>query len=254
MNFLNRIWNLIRGKTDVILTNLENPTEQLSVIVSDLNNQLKLQHQSVAKAMADEKKLKMDLEELINLTHEWEKKAVFALQQNDEQLARQALIRKEDTHQKAIHLEKIWIQQKEETDKLRQSFQGAKERVEDAKRQYTLLVAQYESAKAKKQISQSASLMSNNSSLNGIEKLKEKIRLLEAETEAENLLSNSGSQDELDKKFRDLDSKMKTDQALDLLKEKMNSNKKLNSSTDKLPTDLNARDVTPEKFKKVGGQ
>lgn len=244
MNFFTRIWNMIRGKTDAVLTKMENPAEQLSVVVADLNKQLKLQHQAVARAMADEKKMKMELEDLISQSHDWEKKAVYALQLNDENLAKQALLRKEEVQVKAANLEKAWTQQKAATESLRKSFQGAKERVEDAKRQYTLLVAQYQAALSKQQIAQSTSLVGNESANSAIEKLKDKIQLLEAESEAEMLLGSSDESRDLDQKFRTLDTQMKADQALMQLKERMGNNAR----------EMQTRDVTPNAPKKVSGQ
>jgi phage shock protein A len=79
LNFFVRLWNVIRGKTDAVLNQMENPAEQLSVVVSDLNNQLKRQHLAVAKAMADEKKLKMEVDDLISQSHEMGKKGCLCL-------------------------------------------------------------------------------------------------------------------------------------------------------------------------------
>lgn len=252
MNFIARLWNVIRGKTEAVLNKMENPAEQLAVVVSDLNNQLKRQHLAVAKAMADEKKLKMDVDDLINQSHEWEKKAVYALQMNDENLAKQALVRKDEVQSKAIVLEKSWQAQKQATDSLRKSFQGAKDRVEDAKRQYTLLVAQYQSALSKQQISQTTSSLNDNSAGAAIQKLKDKIQLLDAEAEAESLLSSTNESQALDERFKSLESNMKADQALAQLKSRIGP--ALNSAGNSNNSDAQMRDVSPVGTKKASNQ
>ncbi len=252
MSFILRLWNVLRGKTDAVLSKMENPAEQLSVVVTDLNNQLKRQHLAVAKAMADEKKLKMDVDDLINQSHEWEKKASYALQMNDENLAKQALIRKDEVQSKAVTLEKSWQAQKQATDSLRKSFQGAKDRVEDAKRQYTLLVAQYQSALSKQQISQTTSSLNENSAGAAIQKLKDKIQLLDAESEAETLLSSSDESLALDDRFKALESNMKADQALAQLKSRMGH--ALNSTGNSNNSEGQIRDVSPVTTKKASNQ
>ncbi len=221
MSIFNRFWDLFRGKTNAFLDKIENPADQLSVVIEDLNKQLRLQHQSVAKAMADEKKLRMDLDDLIQQSLDWENKAVYALKSGDEDLARQALLRKEEVKTKAVSLEKIWVQQKEATDKLKISLQNSKGRIEDTKRQYTLLTAQYQTAMSKKKINNSISSMSEDSSSAKIEKLKDKIQQLEAESEAELLLGSTEHNSDLDQRFKVLDSNIKIDLAMEQLKAKI---------------------------------
>lgn len=249
LNSFKRLWNILRGKAHKTLDQFENPAEQLSVFVADLNKQHQVQHQAVAKAMADERRLKLELEDLTSLSQDWEKKALYALQMKDEELARQALLKKEEVVEKVFILETTWQQQKKATDHLRLALQSSKESIDEAKRKYNLLAAQYQAALSKKQISQSVSQMNENSSGAIIENLKNKIFQIEAETEASDLLHNSGNGDELDKKFKALENKMKSDRALEQLKEKMAS-----SIGDKSVNQPLERDVTTIPAKKVGNQ
>ena len=59
-----RIWNILRGKTDVLLDKLEKPEEQVRVFVTELNEQVQDMQRSVASAIADEKRLQKQVESL----------------------------------------------------------------------------------------------------------------------------------------------------------------------------------------------
>ena len=94
MNVFARIKYIVRGKTESVLDQLENPEEQLSVFVGELNDQLQSLQKAVARAVADEKRLKMEIEDHLTQASEWEKRAVLALEAGHEDLAKQALVKK----------------------------------------------------------------------------------------------------------------------------------------------------------------
>ena len=66
-----RFWNVLRGKTNRLLNRLENPEEQLAVFVSELNEQVRDLQRSVASAIADEKRLRMQIEERLSQGAGW---------------------------------------------------------------------------------------------------------------------------------------------------------------------------------------
>ena len=90
MSFLKRLWYTLQGKTDALLDRMENPEEQLSVFVNELNEQAQSLQRSVASAIADEKRLKMQIEDHLTKASEWEARAVLALEEGNEPLARTA--------------------------------------------------------------------------------------------------------------------------------------------------------------------
>jgi len=229
MTFLNRLWNTIQGKRDALLDRMEDPEEQLSVFVNELNEQVQSLHRSVAGAIADEKRLKMQIEEHLAKASEWENRAVLALQEGREELAREAVIRKEECEAQALAIQKGWEGQKEATEKLKASLQAAKQRVSDAKTKYTLLLAQYKSVATKKKIQESLSVRTGDSPMLLMDRLSDKIRTIEAETEANMELAGENTDDDLEGKFVQLEKQQKGDQALDLLKAKMAERKQLGS-------------------------
>jgi phage shock protein A len=94
--------------------------------------------------------------------------------------------------------------------------------------------------------------MNENSAGAAIQKLKDKIQLLDAEAEAESLLSYTDESKVLDEKFKSMESNMKADQALAQLKSRMGHT--LNSSGIGNSAEAQIRDVSPVGTKKVGNQ
>ena len=95
-SFPQRLWNIVRGKSNALLDRLEDPEEQLSVFVSELNAQVQDLQRSVAGAIADEKRLHKQIEGLRTKSAEWESRAIVALEDGNESLARAALVKQEE--------------------------------------------------------------------------------------------------------------------------------------------------------------
>jgi phage shock protein A len=231
MNVFKRIRYIVRGRTDSLLESLEDPEQQLNVFVSELQEQVVRTQQAVTAAMADEKRLKMQIDEYLARANEWENRAVLALREGNESLAKEALLKKEECEAASLALQKGWTAQKQATDKLKVSLRAIKQRVAEAKRKYTLLVAQYKSAQAKKKVNEVFAVAGADSPMMLMEKLSDKICKLEAEAEAVVELSAECGDGEIEIKFVELERKRKGDAALELLKAKLSQNAGASSAT-----------------------
>jgi phage shock protein A len=221
MGVFRRIEHIIRGKTDVFLDKLEDPEQQLSVFISELNDQVLCSQRAVAAAVADEKRLKQQIDDALSRANEWENRAILALRENNEALAKEALLKKEDCEAQSLALQKGWTAQREATDKLKTSLQATKQKVMEAKRKYTLLVAQYKSAEAKKKVNESFAVTHRESPMALMEKLSDKIAKIEAETEAMLEMGGEVADTDLEATFATLERKQKGDDALEQLKAKL---------------------------------
>ena len=73
-------------------------------------------------AIADERKLKAQAEEEAKQSQEWERRAMLAVQQGRDDLARQALLRQQEYGQRAQSLYETWQRQSSETERLKESL------------------------------------------------------------------------------------------------------------------------------------
>lgn len=222
--FVKRMMNVLRGKSNSVLEKLEKPEEQLSVFIDDLNSQMAGLQKSVAAAMADEKRLKMQLDDLNDKAEQWEAKAILALKSGDENLAREALLQKDACLQQVAPIQKSWEVQKEATIKLRSSLTRAKDQVEEAKRKYTLLVAKYKTAETNKKLNQTLTSSHDNSAQQMMDRLNDRIVMIESENEANQDLLGDCNNAELEARFVQLERKSRGDDALMQLKQKLAGN------------------------------
>jgi phage shock protein A len=225
MNQLTRFWHALRGKTAALLDDLEDPETQLAV-VDELNEQVQSLHRAVASAIADEKRLKMQIEDLLSKAGEWESRAVLALQHGNETLAREALLKKDECEAQSLALQKGWEAQKNATETLKASLHSTQTRVAEAKTKYNLLLAQYRSATAKKKVSESMSVKTDDSPMMLMDRLSDRIRQIEAETEVNLELSGVAATD-LETKFVELERAEKGEAALQLLKARLTEQRRL---------------------------
>ena len=221
MGVFTRIRYIVKGKAGAVLDHMEKPEEQLAVFVNELNDQMANLQKAVSRAMADEKRLKMEIEDHLAQAAEWESRAVLALESGNADLAKQALVKKEDHEARAQSLEKPWKSQQAATEKLKANLQGTKGRIDEAKRKYTLMVAQYKTVETAKKVNDSLSTSTSNSAMAMMDRLGDKIRTIEAETEAAAELSGASDDVDLEAKFASLERTKRGDQALDALKAKL---------------------------------
>jgi phage shock protein A len=204
-----------------MMDKIEQPEEQLAVFVEELTGSMSKMQKGVAAAVADEKRLKLQIGKALESAQGWEQKAMLALKQGDETLARQALVRKEDAEAQARVLQASWKTQMEACEKLKVNLSQARVRLDDAKREYTLLLARYRSAQTKQKLTETMTLGSDESPMKYIEGLNDKILKIEAETEANLELIGENGAGDLEQQFARLEQAHRGEQALLDLKAKM---------------------------------
>jgi len=215
MNPLKRFWQSLQSRP-----NADDPVE-LAAFVDELNREVESLHRAVAAAIADEKRLKMQIEDFLARAADWESRAVLALGDGNEELAREALLKKDECEAQSLALHAGWESQKAATEKLKASLQAARLRVGEARTKYTLLLAQYRSATTKQKLAQTLSTTRPDSPMQLMERLTDRIRLIEAQAEADLELGTAEVASDLDAKFLALERRTKGDEALRLLKERL---------------------------------
>ena len=238
---LQKLVEFFRGSAHRVLDDLEDPREQLELFLSDLNRELGDLHDAVAGALADEKRLRLEIRDHLSKAKDWERRAVLALEDGDENLAREALARKDECEGHALTLQEGWEAQRGVSKELKSSLAAARRQVEDARRTYTLSLARYESAKARKKIADTLTSKDGDSANELVERLDDKIRQLDAETNVQLELGDGTGSSSLESRFLELETARKGDEALAALKAAIDERKSLptpSSRIDELKTRL----------------
>ncbi len=205
MGIFDRIATLFKSNINDLISKAEDPEKMLDQILVDMRNQLAKAKQQVAAAIADEKKLKDQAETEFKAAADWENKAMLALKENREDLARQALVRQGEHQSHGEQLHQTWAAQQMETEKLKNSLRDLNDKIEEAKRKKNLLLARQRRAQAQQRIAETMSGMSEKSAFEAFARMEEKIdnneRMIKASTE----INEEFSGDRLASDFKQLE-------------------------------------------------
>jgi phage shock protein A len=221
MGIFDRLSTLIRSNLNDLISRAENPEKMLNQLIVDMKGQLAKAKQQVASAIADEKKLQSDAEAMKKQAEDWERRAMLAVQEGRDDLAKQALLRYNEAMQGAQQLHETWVKHKAETENLKASLRQLNDKIEEAKRKKNILIARARRAEAQQRIQETMSGMSDKSAFESFERMTEKIEQQERKAVAAAELQNEFEGDQLLQQFQALEYKGAPDQQLLELKAKM---------------------------------
>jgi len=205
MGIFARLGTLIKSNINDLITRAENPEKMLNQVLLDMQSQLVEAKKAVAVAIADEKKLQKQYNSELDKAKEWERKAMVAVRAGDDNLARQALVRKQEHDDIAAQFQQQWVQQKQAVDKLKDALRLLNQKIEEAKRKKNILIARKKRAEAQQQIAATMQGLGDTSAFDTFERMADQINLLEAEAEAGAELAGEISGDALEAKFLQLE-------------------------------------------------
>src|SRR4030095_9771263 len=179
MGLFDRLGTLLRSNINDLISRAENPEKMLNQLIVDMKSQLAKAKQQVASAIADEKKLQGDAEAMKKQAEDWERRAMLAVQEGRDDLAKQALGRYNEHLQGAQQLHETWLKHKAETEALKLSLRQLNDKIEEAKRKKNILVARAKRAEAQQRIQETMSGMSDKSAFESFDRMAEKIEAIE---------------------------------------------------------------------------
>jgi len=222
MGLFDRFRRVVKSNLNEMISKAENPEKMLNQLIIDMNEQLMEAKKSVASAIADEKKLERQMNEHLFQGQDWEKKAVLALRAGKEDLAKEALLRKQEMENLASQYKGQWEAQHASVEKLKQALRQLQQKIEEAQRKKNLLVARAKRADAQKKIQQTIGSISQTSAFDAFDRMAAKVEKIEAEVEALQEIEGTTSTDDLESRFKALESSNATaDLLLEDLKKKL---------------------------------
>jgi phage shock protein A len=224
MGIFDRLSTLLRSNINDLISSAENPEKMLNQILVDMRSQLAKAKQQVAAAIADEKRLRDQADAERRQADDWEKRAMLAVQEGRDDLAKQALVRQGEHATHAEQLEVTWQAHQAETEKLKASLRDLNDKIEEAKRKKNLLLARQRRAQAQKRIAETMSSLSEKSAFEAFARMEERIEQNERQIKASAEIDEEFQGDRLAKDFKQLEKSagtMTADMQLLALKQKM---------------------------------
>ena len=205
MGLFDRLSTLLRSNINDLISSAENPEKMLNQILVDMRSQLAKAKQQVAAAIADEKRLRDQADAEFKTAEDWERRAMLAVQEGRDDLAKQALMRQGEHFAHGQQLEQTWEAHRQETEKLKNSLRDLNDKIEEAKRKKNLLLARQRRAQAQQRISETMSSLSEKSAFDAFARMEEKIEQNERKIKASSEIDEEFSGDRLANDFKRLE-------------------------------------------------
>ena len=206
MGIFQKLSTVLKSNINDLIARAEDPEKMLNQIILDMRDQLAKAKREVAAAIADERKLRAQLDDEIKHTRDWEHRAMLAVKEGRDDLAKQALIRQQEHAQRAAAMDQTWSAQAQETEKLKGSLRQLNDKIEEAKRKRNLLIAKQKRAQAQKRIHETMSGLSDTSAFEAFNRMAEKIEESERRSLAHAEVTEALTGDTLEQDFLRLES------------------------------------------------
>ncbi len=149
MEILRRIRNAIEARINELLDRVEDPETKIDQLIMDLELSLVEMRKRAASGIAAEKLTSKKLDRTWNEAETWEKDAEDALRQNDEALARRALLRKIALEHRASDLDSRLGEANETAARMKDLLSSTELKVADVKNRREILVSKMRAVAAK---------------------------------------------------------------------------------------------------------
>ncbi|MBA7530817.1 Phage shock protein A [subsurface metagenome] len=223
MGLFSRFKRAVKANVDSMISKAENPEKVLNHLITEMHGQLIEAKKSVALAIADEKKMERLYNQQIAQSKEWERKAILALDNDREDLAKEALLRKQEYDRLAKQYKEQWEAQHSAVEELKGTLRQLQQQIEEAQRKKNMLIARVKRAEAQKKVQSTITELDDTSAFEAFDQMTAKVEQIEAEADALKEMEKARQEeDTIEKQFEALEySEASADILLADLKAKM---------------------------------
>ena len=215
MGLLDRISRLVRSNVNHLVNGAEDPEKVLQQTVLDMQSDLVSMRQAVAQAIATQKRTERQCEQAKRTAAEWYNRAQLALQKGNDEVARDALTRRQTYIQTGQTLSPQITQQREIVQQLKANMGQLERKISEARTQKDMYIARARAAQSSVRLNEM--IRSNTSSTNAFEKMEARVLDLEAQAEVTAAMGT----DSIDQQFAQLENQNNVDAQLAQLKSQM---------------------------------
>jgi phage shock protein A len=185
MGIFRRVSDIISANLNDLVDKFEEPEKMLKQAIREMEETIEEATAAAAKAIASEKLLAKELAEHDRQTADWLARAEQAVKAGDDELARQALRRKQE-HEKLAHALRDQSAAAGETGQtLRSQIEAMKAKHAEARRKLATLTARSKAAHARRRLQTvGAGFKMRSDAFSRFDRMREKVELAEAEADA----------------------------------------------------------------------
>jgi phage shock protein A len=217
MGVLDRVSTILRANINDLIDRAEDPEKMVRQLLQDMENQLIQVKTQVAAAIADEQRLKERWQQNEQQSAEWQRKAELAVQKGQDDLAKEALSRRNTFQQTAVGFKEQYEDQARQVEQLKDALDKLEGKIQEARTKKDLLIARHRRAKAETQIQETMARVDTTGVMGSFERMEEKVRTQEARAKALGDLDR----DTLETRFQQLEEEDELDEQLKALKSQL---------------------------------
>jgi phage shock protein A len=224
MNLFDRFARVTKGTLNDVLKNLEDPEKIMTQALEDMQNDLVKVRQSYAEITATQRRLMKQKEQAEAMANDWYSRAQLALQKGNEELAREALARRQAQVEIMEQVDQQINTQAAAIDKLYDGMQELENRIMEAKAKKDQFVARARTAQSTQKVNDMLNGMTGKTSMDAFTRMEEKVEALEASAEVSAEMSARAlpGGTSLDKEFKLLEAESSVDDELKRMKGLLN--------------------------------
>ncbi|MDB9526372.1 PspA/IM30 family protein [Oscillatoria sp. CS-180] len=205
MGVLGRLARIVRSQVNSWVQESEDPEKLLDQAVSGMQSDLIQLRQSVAQAIATQKRTERQCHQTETLAQEWYNRAQLALHKSDELTAREALAQRHAYLKMLSQLEGHVSDQKTVIGRLKTNMRDLEVKIADARTRRDMYIARARSAEASQRIQDMIGQVSSQNSIGVLGQMEDKVLNLEAQADAMAELNQTLESQSLDSKFAALE-------------------------------------------------
>lgn len=198
MGLFDRLSRVVRANLNDMVSKAEDPEKILDQAIVDMQEDLVQLRQAVARSIAEQKRTEQQYNKNQTEANNWQKRAQLALTKGDENLAREALVRKKTNAETAATLKNQLDQQTNQVNTLKRNLVALEGKISEAKTKKNMLKARAQAAKANEKLQQTMGSINTSGSLAAFERMEQKVLEMEARSEAAHELGGA----DLESQFR----------------------------------------------------
>lgn len=204
MGIFSRLNRVIKSNLNALIDQAEDPDKMIGQTVTDMKSALKRARKDLIEALGSAKRLDKKERDLEQEAVDWEQKAILALEQDNDDLAREALRRKARATKEAKSVRAQAAAQATAADAMKAQLERIEEKLDDLKTRQKTLAAQVRQARTQ----QPDPELTSGDRLGGgafadLERMADQIDQLDAEVEAHEVLEDP-KREAMDARFRAL--------------------------------------------------
>ena len=188
MGLFKRISDIISANLGEMAESYEDPEKMLKQAIREMDESIAEAAQATVKAMASEKKLAKELAHNQSEAKAWQTRAEKAVEQGDDELARKALVRKQEYTNICAALQDQIKASNDASEVLRHQLDAMKAKQSEAKRNLATLSARHNAAVVRKktytQMQDGTKFEVDDTAFDKFERLRDRVESVEAEAEA----------------------------------------------------------------------